>query len=60
MLSICIEKNKVEKKRPHLSCDFHKLGAHLYSKLLVAFVQKSRAPEGRMGGRKEGWIVKPG
>ena len=51
MLSICIENNKVEKNRPHLSCDFHKLRAHLNSKLLVApFSCK------KVGPRKEGWV----
>ena len=51
--------NKIIKNCPHLSCDLHKLGGNLYSKLLVApFSCKKvgHCKEGKTGGWVEGWM----
>ena len=46
-----------EKNGPHLSCDSHKIGANLYSKLAVAtFLRKTNGPGGWMDGQMDEWM----
>ena len=48
------EKKVLKKAVPHLSCDLHKIGANLYSKLPVApFCAKKYGP-GWVGGWMDG------
>ena len=54
------KKRKKEKNSPHLSCDLHKIGANLYSKLPVSpFCAKKYGPgwmDGWMGEWMDGWV----
>ena len=53
-----------EKNGPHLSCNLHKIGANIYSKLPVAPFCAKKYGLGWVGGWMDGWVdgwmVEPG
>ena len=66
LFSICVVKIEVEnfehlrwkvwKNGPHLSCDLHKIGANLYSKLAVAPFSCKKYGTGWMDEWMDGWV----